>query len=156
MLCAGEGRDGLSCVRFGMVTEDTDLQELLALVLNTGKEIESSSKFIEQMTQVVKKGIETATEDLKRENDERLWQEGLLRHVPLVGSVYNWLSPPPQQGVRGRTLDLNAGVLESTENTYKYHMQCFSKWSVRPPGGVEEMQGGGRRVRLEWGSYITV
>ncbi|KAF2368892.1 hypothetical protein FHG87_000348 [Trinorchestia longiramus] len=25
-----------------------------------------------------------------------------------------------------------------------------------PPGGVEEMQGGGRRVRLEWGSYITV
>ncbi|KAF2348172.1 hypothetical protein FHG87_021073 [Trinorchestia longiramus] len=26
----------------------------------------------------------------------------------------------------------------------------------RPPGGVEEMQGGGRRVRLEWGTYITV
>ncbi|KAF2350107.1 hypothetical protein FHG87_019137 [Trinorchestia longiramus] len=32
--------------------------------------------------------------------------------------------------------------------------QCFSKWSG--PGGVEEMQGGGRRVRLEWGAYITV
>ncbi|KAF2351647.1 hypothetical protein FHG87_017594 [Trinorchestia longiramus] len=26
----------------------------------------------------------------------------------------------------------------------------------RPPGGVEEMQGDGRRVRLEWGAYITV
>ncbi|KAF2346071.1 hypothetical protein FHG87_023172, partial [Trinorchestia longiramus] len=26
----------------------------------------------------------------------------------------------------------------------------------RPPGGVDEMQGGGRRVRLEWGAYITV
>ncbi|KAF2358023.1 hypothetical protein FHG87_011222 [Trinorchestia longiramus] len=26
----------------------------------------------------------------------------------------------------------------------------------RPPGGVEEMQGGDRRVRLEWGAYITV
>ncbi|KAF2347831.1 Pseudouridine synthase RsuA/RluB/C/D/E/F [Trinorchestia longiramus] len=26
----------------------------------------------------------------------------------------------------------------------------------RPPGGVEEMQGVGRRVRLEWGAYITV
>ncbi|KAF2360576.1 hypothetical protein FHG87_008664 [Trinorchestia longiramus] len=24
------------------------------------------------------------------------------------------------------------------------------------PGGVEEMQEGGRRVRLEWGAYITV
>ncbi|KAF2368243.1 hypothetical protein FHG87_000999 [Trinorchestia longiramus] len=34
--------------------------------------------------------------------------------------------------------------------------QYFSKWSVPPPGGVEEMQGGGRRVRLEWGAYITV
>ncbi|KAF2346628.1 hypothetical protein FHG87_022616 [Trinorchestia longiramus] len=34
--------------------------------------------------------------------------------------------------------------------------QCFSKWSVPPPGGVEEMQGGDRRVRLEWGAYITV
>ncbi|KAF2346211.1 hypothetical protein FHG87_023033, partial [Trinorchestia longiramus] len=34
---------------------------------------------------------------------------------------------------------------------------CFSKWSVPPPCGVvEEMQGGGRRVRLEWGAYITV
>ncbi|KAF2363853.1 hypothetical protein FHG87_005396 [Trinorchestia longiramus] len=26
----------------------------------------------------------------------------------------------------------------------------------RPPGGVEEMQRGNRRVRLEWGAYITV
>ncbi|KAF2354653.1 hypothetical protein FHG87_014590 [Trinorchestia longiramus] len=26
----------------------------------------------------------------------------------------------------------------------------------RPPGGVEEIQGGGRRVRLERGAYITV
>ncbi|KAF2360821.1 hypothetical protein FHG87_008419 [Trinorchestia longiramus] len=26
----------------------------------------------------------------------------------------------------------------------------------RPPGGVEDMQGGGRRVRLEWEAYITV
>ncbi|KAF2345933.1 hypothetical protein FHG87_023311 [Trinorchestia longiramus] len=26
----------------------------------------------------------------------------------------------------------------------------------RPPGGVEEMKGGGRRVRIEWGAYITV
>ncbi|KAF2347275.1 hypothetical protein FHG87_021969 [Trinorchestia longiramus] len=40
--------------------------------------------------------------------------------------------------------------------------RVYSKASVsqsgpyRPPGGVEEMQGGGRRVRLEWGAYITV
>ncbi|KAF2343456.1 hypothetical protein FHG87_025788, partial [Trinorchestia longiramus] len=26
----------------------------------------------------------------------------------------------------------------------------------RPPGDVEEMPGGGRRVRLEWRAYISV
>ncbi|XP_076045196.1 pyridoxal-dependent decarboxylase domain-containing protein 1 isoform X2 [Oratosquilla oratoria] len=119
----GEGSDGMCCVRFGMVTADTDLSELLSLVLNTGRGIESSAKFLDQMTDVVRKGIEAATEDLKRENEERLWQEGILRHVPLVGSVYNWFSPPPPPGIKGRTLDLTAGVLESTENIYKYHMQ---------------------------------
>ena len=75
-------------------------------------------------------GIETATEDLKRENDERLWQEGILRHVPFVGSVYNWLSPPPPPGIKGRTLDLTAGVLESTENIYRYHMQVCYFYSI--------------------------
>ncbi|RXG53148.1 Pyridoxal-dependent decarboxylase domain-containing protein 1 [Armadillidium vulgare] len=119
----GEGNDHMNCVRFGMVTSETDISELLSLVISTGKDIETSSKFLSQMTEVVKKGIETATADLQRENDERLWQEGILRHVPLVSSVYNWLSPPPPPGIKGRTLDLTAGVLESTENIYRYHMQ---------------------------------
>ncbi|KAF2356561.1 hypothetical protein FHG87_012677 [Trinorchestia longiramus] len=33
---------------------------------------------------------------------------------------------------------------------------CFQSGPYSPSGGVEEMQGGGRRVRLEWGAYITV
>lgn len=119
----GEGSDMLKCVRFGMVTADTDLSELLSLVITTGREIETSSRFLDQMTDIVRKGIEAATEDLKRENEERLWQEGILRLVPIVGSVYNWFSPPPPPGIKGRTLDLTAGVLESTENIYRYHMQ---------------------------------
>ncbi|XP_027239428.2 pyridoxal-dependent decarboxylase domain-containing protein 1 isoform X1 [Penaeus vannamei] len=119
----GEAADGVNCVRFGMVTAETDISELLSLVISTGREIETSSKFLDQMTDIVRKGIEAATEDLKRENDERLWQEGILRHVPIVGSVYNWFSPPPPPGIKGRTLDLTAGVLESTENIYRYHMQ---------------------------------
>ncbi|XP_063590834.1 pyridoxal-dependent decarboxylase domain-containing protein 1-like [Penaeus indicus] len=119
----GEAADGVNCVRFGMVTAETDISELLSLVISTGREIETSSKFLDQMTDIVRKGIEAATEDLRRENDERLWQEGILRHVPIVGSVYNWFSPPPPPGIKGRTLDLTAGVLESTENIYRYHMQ---------------------------------
>lgn len=86
-------------------------------------------------------GIETATADLQRENDERLWQEGILRHVPIFSSVYNWLSPPPPPGIKGRTLDLTAGVLESTENIYRYHMQVMFGIELFVPGKVWEVIG---------------
>ncbi|XP_024938823.1 pyridoxal-dependent decarboxylase domain-containing protein 1 isoform X2 [Cephus cinctus] len=120
----GEGADGLACVRFGMVTQDTDVPELLSLVLQVGQEVEASSKLLDTMSEVVKRGIEAAQTDLERENAEKLWQEGILRHVPVVGSLVNWWSPPSKEGgVRGRSLNLQAGVVESTENIYKYHMQ---------------------------------
>ncbi|GLH04158.1 Uncharacterized protein GBIM_09930 [Gryllus bimaculatus] len=120
----GEGADGLVCVRFGMVTAETDVEELLGLVVGVGQEVEESSKFIETMTEIVKKGIETATLDLQKENEERLWQEGILRHVPVFGSLVNWWSPPSKEGgIKGRSLNLTAGIVESTENIYRYHMQ---------------------------------
>lgn len=72
-------------------------------------------------------GIETATLDLQKENEEKLWQEGILRHVPVVGTFVNWWSPKTKEtGVRGRSLNLTQGVVESTENIYKYHMQIQS------------------------------
>ncbi|KZC08255.1 Pyridoxal-dependent decarboxylase domain-containing protein 1 [Dufourea novaeangliae] len=120
----GEGADGLACVRFGMVTQDTDVAELLSLVLQVGQEVEASSKLLDTISEVVKRGIEAAQTDLERENAEKLWQEGILRHVPVVGTFVNWWSPPSKEtGVRGRSLNLQAGVVESTENIYKYHMQ---------------------------------
>ncbi|XP_043248213.1 pyridoxal-dependent decarboxylase domain-containing protein 1 [Colletes gigas] len=120
----GEGADGLACVRFGMVTQDTDVSELLSLVLRVGQEVEASSKLLDTISEVVKRGIEAAQTDLERENAEKLWQEGILRHVPVVGTFVNWWSPPSKEtGVRGRSLNLQAGVVESTENIYKYHMQ---------------------------------
>lgn len=65
-------------------------------------------------------GIEAATLELQRENEEKLWQEGILRHVPVVGTFVNWFSPPPKEaGIKGRSLNLQQGVVESTENIYK-------------------------------------
>lgn len=52
----GEGADGLVCVRFGMVTADTDVEELLSLVTSIGKDVEESSKYLETMVEIVKKG----------------------------------------------------------------------------------------------------
>lgn len=44
--------------------------------------------------------------------------------MPVVGTFVNWWSPKNKEsGVRGRSLNLTQGVVESTENIYKYHMQ---------------------------------
>ncbi|XP_058804435.1 putative pyridoxal-dependent decarboxylase domain-containing protein 2 isoform X2 [Phymastichus coffea] len=120
----GEGADGLACVRFGMVTRDTDVAELLSLVLQVGQEVEASSKFLDTMSEVVKRGIEAAQTDLERENAEKLWQEGILRHVPVVGTFVNWWSPPAKEsGVRGRSLNLQAGIdVIEVERTSSIHL----------------------------------
>ncbi|XP_037936459.1 pyridoxal-dependent decarboxylase domain-containing protein 1-like [Teleopsis dalmanni] len=120
----GEGPDGLICVRFGMVTHETDVEELLDLVVSVGQSVQENSRVLDTMSEIVRKGIEAATADLQRETEEKLWQEGILRHVPVVGRVFNWWSPPPKEtGIKGRSLNLTQGVVESTENIYKYHMQ---------------------------------
>lgn len=132
----GEGSDGLACVRFGMVTADTDVAELLSLVETVGKQEEDSCKFIDTMAEVVKKGIETATLDLMKESEEKIWQDGILRQVPVFGTLVNWWSPPNKDGgagIKGRSLDLTAGVVASTENIYRYHMQGATPGVKGPP-----------------------
>jgi len=99
------------------------LEELIGLVYTTGKSVEESSKFLEKMTEVVKQGITKAQEDLVSENQNKLYQEGVLRHVPVFGSLINWWSPPPKDPIKGRAFTLSSGKVESTETTYKYHMQ---------------------------------
>jgi len=55
-LFLGEGNEGVVCVRFGMVTSDTDVDELLSLVLAVGREVEESAKHLDTMVEIVKKG----------------------------------------------------------------------------------------------------
>ncbi|XP_075973924.1 pyridoxal-dependent decarboxylase domain-containing protein 1 [Anticarsia gemmatalis] len=115
----GDGDDGLTCVRFGMVTEDTDVDELLDLVISAGKEVEESSRALTNMTEVLKKGIEAAQADIERENAERLWQEGLLRRVPVVGRVVDWWAPAAVPPASGRRLHLAVGTLQTTDDIYR-------------------------------------
>lgn len=51
----GEGSDGLICVRFGMVTDDTDVEELLDLVISVGRSVQENSRVLDTMSEIVKK-----------------------------------------------------------------------------------------------------
>lgn len=44
-----------SQLRFGMVTEDTDVEELLELVISVGKRVQENSKVLDTMSEIVKK-----------------------------------------------------------------------------------------------------
>ncbi|KAK3754437.1 hypothetical protein QZH41_009223 [Actinostola sp. cb2023] len=102
--------DGLSCINVHqVVSHPNKYAELVELVSKTCMELADSSKFLEQMQEMVRKGIEAAEEDLHKDAEERMLEDG-LRQVPLVGSLYNWLSPPPKQSaVKGRTFNLSSG-----------------------------------------------
>jgi len=115
----GDGADGRMCIRFGMVSMETDVEELLGLVLKSGTDLDDKVYQLQNMSELVKKGIEQAQTDLRKESDDLIWQEGILRHVPLVGSIYNWISPAQKLQVKGRTLSLNEGRLHTTDEIFK-------------------------------------
>lgn len=111
----GEGKDGLACVRFGMVVAATDVAALANLVRQTGLDLEASTLALETMAVMIRKGIEEAQAELQRETEEQLWQEGLLRHIPVVGSLFNYFSPPLKLPVKGRTMNLKSGRIEKSD-----------------------------------------
>ena len=108
------------CVRFGMVSMETDVSELLTLVVKTGIELDEQVAQLNNMGEVIRRGIEQAQGELRRDADDALLQEGILRHVPIVGSFVNWFSPVAEKPtIKGRCLSLNEGRVSTTEPVYE-------------------------------------
>uniref|UniRef100_A0A8P4KP90 Pyridoxal-dependent decarboxylase domain-containing protein 1 n=1 Tax=Dicentrarchus labrax TaxID=13489 RepID=A0A8P4KP90_DICLA len=99
-----------NCIFVGMVTEDVDVSELVNTIATLGRDIEESGRLLENMTEVVRKGILEAELQLQKANEEKLMEEGVMRQLPLVGSVLNWFSPV-QSSIKGRTFNLAAGTV---------------------------------------------
>ncbi|XP_057673903.1 pyridoxal-dependent decarboxylase domain-containing protein 1 isoform X1 [Corythoichthys intestinalis] len=111
------------CIFISMVADDVDVSELVETIAALGRDIEENGRLLENMTEVVRKGIREAELELLKANDERLMEEGMLRQLPLVGSVLNWFSPV-ETSIKGRTFNLAAGSLDSTEVTYSTKAQA--------------------------------
>ncbi|XP_050961959.1 pyridoxal-dependent decarboxylase domain-containing protein 1 isoform X3 [Labeo rohita] len=121
-----------NCIFIGMATEDLDVAELVETIVTFGRDIEESGKLFENMTEVVRKGIQEAELQLQKANEEKLMEEGVLRQIPLVGSVLNWFSPV-QASVKGRTFNLAEGCLDSTEPVYSIKAQMIKEASLDSP-----------------------
>ncbi|XP_054462754.1 pyridoxal-dependent decarboxylase domain-containing protein 1 isoform X2 [Anoplopoma fimbria] len=134
------------CIFVGMVTEDVDVSELVDTVANLGRDIEESGRLLENMTEVVRKGILEAELQLQKANEDKLMEEGMLRQLPLVGSVLNWFSPF-ESSVKGRTFNLAAGSLDSTETTYSTKAQSGRLSLQESPTSSSKKQPGQRLFR---------
>ncbi|XP_034750057.1 pyridoxal-dependent decarboxylase domain-containing protein 1 isoform X2 [Etheostoma cragini] len=128
------------CVFVGMVTEDVDVSELVDTVAALGRDIEESGRLLENMTEVVRRGILEAEQQLQLANEEKLMEEGMLRQLPLVGSVLNWFSPF-QSSIKGRTFNLAAGSLDSTEGTYSTKAQTGRPSLQETPTSSKKLPG---------------
>ncbi|CAF3082990.1 unnamed protein product [Rotaria sp. Silwood2] len=118
--------DSMFYLRLGMIRKCDDLDVLLQKIADFGKDTETALKYVEDMAEKIKVGIEKVQKDLKNENQQILAQEGLLRQLPVISSIMSWWSPSPTASsltMKGRSFDLNSGLIESTEDTYAYRMQ---------------------------------
>ncbi|XP_070958543.1 pyridoxal-dependent decarboxylase domain-containing protein 1-like isoform X2 [Oncorhynchus clarkii lewisi] len=136
------------CIFIGMATEDLDVAELVDTIAALGRDIEENGRLLENMTEVVRKGIQEAEFQLQKDNQDKLMEEGVLRQIPLVSSVLNWFSPF-QSTVKGRTFNLAAGSLDSTEPTYSMKAQTGGLASPETPTSSAKRMPGQRLFRRE-------
>ena len=79
-------QESMFYLRLGMIRKQNDLDILLEKIAEKGKETETSLKYVEDMAEKIKAGIEQAQKDLQHENRQILAQEGLLRQLPVISS----------------------------------------------------------------------
>ncbi|XP_037545286.1 pyridoxal-dependent decarboxylase domain-containing protein 1 [Nematolebias whitei] len=139
-----------NCIFVGMVTKDLDVSELASTITSLGREIEESGRLFENMTERVRKGILEAELQLQKDNEDKLMEEGMLRQLPLVGSVLNWFSPV-QSSIKGRTFNLAAGSLDSTDVMFSTKAQEGTTTLQDPPTVTSKKLPGQKLFRRSGG-----
>ncbi|XP_038162154.1 pyridoxal-dependent decarboxylase domain-containing protein 1 [Cyprinodon tularosa] len=133
-----------NCIFVGMVSDDVDVSELVETICTLGRDVEESGRLMENMTERVRKGILEAELQLQKANEEKLLEEGMLRQLPLVGSVLNWFSPL-ESSIKGRSFNLAAGSLDSTDVTYSTKAQA-GRTSLQDTPSLPSKRNPGQRL----------
>lgn len=149
---------GLVFVRFGMVDETTRIEDLVSNVRREGIKLEESREFHDSVAELVRKGIAAAQQDLKRESEDKLREEGLLRQVPVFGSFVNWWYPMQPKtivvgsaaaeqpsaatttsAINGRSFNLAAGTMEKVQFISSKSIVDYANTNTNPMGVHEHV-----------------
>eukprot|EP00042_Codosiga_hollandica_P056117 m.802447 g.802447 ORF g.802447 m.802447 type:complete len:441 (+) comp59274_c0_seq23:384-1706(+) len=109
---------GTSYVSIGLPSrplDDAQLGHLVQAISKVGDGLPVNEELLNSFTLAVKQGIDKAQKELEAESQARLFEEGILRHVPIVGDLLNWFAPPAPRTaavIPGRSFNLASGVVE--------------------------------------------
>jgi len=90
---------GHSCIVLGVDTTpmvQERCQEYLNEIIQNASVVEQEFDFSKQIGKILESGIKEAQERLRRENERIEAEQGIIRKIPIVGSVWNWWMPSNQ------------------------------------------------------------
>ncbi|KAL7979169.1 hypothetical protein Chor_015193 [Crotalus horridus] len=134
-----------NCIYIGMVNEDLDVPELVETIAASGREIEENSKLLENMTEVVRKGIQDAQAQLQKANEERLLEENPQRQRTRAGRNSDGVS---ETSSLSQAADLDRGEFaaspvkpENAEPSSEGMTPCTQEASSAFPGTKAQASG---------------
>jgi len=131
-----EGRtlDGAACICLGVDTNpitSESAENYVVTIYHLAKEIKFSDKIVSKIAEVIQNGIKLAEQELSKEEEEALYQAGLLRQLPLFGSVVNWLAPIEKPQITGRTFVLTQRSLGRSPSKQSIQVQPTTPSKLR-------------------------
>lgn len=90
-------------------------KQYAAIIYQKCQELEKTSKIIEKLGELLREGIKIAQKEIEKEEEDQFWnQEGIIRQLPGVGYLMNWVSPIEKVPPKGRTFHLGSQSLSKT------------------------------------------
>ncbi|KAJ3240222.1 hypothetical protein HDU81_004359 [Chytriomyces hyalinus] len=106
-----------TCIRIGMDKSgftESRISNLISVVLQKGRELESGDQFLATLSEVIKRGIQTAQENLKMEHQQSD-QVSIFSSLPVIGTVLGILGMAGGD-YHATTMHHNQSSLESLVN----------------------------------------